>query len=370
MSQPILLTGYPGFEARLLAERILSSEPRALLYCIVAEPDLARAASNLEALPASQRKRVVLLQGDPAGMDLGLSGREYLDLRSRVQRIYHFAPVLSLAAPKGLAAHVNVEGTMEIVQFAQEAPNLRCAVLRSSASVSGSRTGLVAEADLMEGQPFRNEVEQSLAHAERIARRAMAAGAPLAVVRPSMVVGHSTTGEIDRYEGPYTLVLLLLNSPKELALPMPSRGDAALNIVPVDYVVAASHQLGLDARTPGGTYHLVDPTPLPARRVFELLAQAAGQRSPRGHIPSYLARAVLRAPGMDRLLKSPRSFVETLTTPVRYDAANTEELLAGTGISCPPFESYVDRLVGWVRDHARQRRSMPPPAPEDYDPLS
>jgi thioester reductase-like protein len=367
---PILLTGYPGFEARLLAERVLDQEPAALLYCLVAKADAADAASKIDSLAAAQRRRMVLLEGDPAGLDLGLSGKEYLELRARVQRIYHFAPVVSQTAPKDLAAHVNVQSAREIVQLAREAPALRCAVIRSAASVSGSRTGLVTEAELMEGQEFRNDVEGSLAHAERIARRAIAAGAPLAIVRPSLVVGHSVTGEVDRYEGPYTLVLLILNSPSELALPMPARGDAALNLVPVDYVVVAAHRIGLDERSAGGTYHLVDPTPLPARRVFELIAQAAGRRSPRGHIPSYLARAVLRAPGMDRLLKSPRAFVETLTTAVRYDARNTEEILAGTAISCPPFESYVDRLVAWVREHARQRRSIPPPAAEDDDPLS
>jgi hypothetical protein len=185
------------------------------------------------------------------------------------------------------------------------------------------------------------------------------------------VVGHSQTGEIDRYEGPYTLALLILNSPTELALPLPTRGDTALNMVPVDYVVAAAHQIGCDARSPGHTFHLVDPTPLPAKRAFELLAQAGGRRSPKGHIPSYLARAVLRTPGLQRVVKSPRAFVEYLTTPVRYDARSTEELLAGTGINCPPFESYVDRLMAYLREQTRQRRSIPPPrALEDDDPLS
>ncbi|MBI5537397.1 MAG: SDR family oxidoreductase [Deltaproteobacteria bacterium] len=367
----VLLTGYPGFDARLLAQRILSHEPGTLLYCLVSTSDSATTSQHLARLSPDDRARVVLLEGDPAGMDLGLSGKEFLEVRSRIDRIYHFAPLISVTASREQAEYVNVSGMAEVVGLAREASHLRCVVVRSQASVSGSRTGLVTEDELMEGQEFRNPIEETLAHAERIARRAMSKDLPIAVVRPSIVVGHSQTGEVDRFEGPYTLVLLILNSPTELALPMPARGNMALNVVPIDYVVAAAHQIGRDTRAPGRTFHLVDPTPLPARRVFELLAQAAGRRSPRGHIPSYIARAVLRAPGIERFLKSPRAFLEYLTTPVRYDARNAEEILAGTGISCPPFESYVDRLVAWVRDHTRQRRSIRPPRPvEDDDPLS
>jgi thioester reductase-like protein len=367
----VLLTGYPAFEARLLVERILAIEPSTLLFCLVQEADAAAACQAAANLSAPDRSRLVMVQGDPAGMDMGLSGREYLDVRSRVDRIYHFAPILSQTANADQARYGNVDGVCEIINLAREASHLRCVVLRSSASVAGTRTGRVSEDELMEGQQFRNVVEETLARAERIALRAIEKRVPIAVVRPSIVVGHSLTGEVDRYEGPYTLVLLMLNSPTELALPIPARGNVALNLVPVDYVVAASHQIGRDARAAGRTFHLVDPTPLPARRVIELVAQAAGRRGPRGHIPSYLARAVLRAPGIERYLKSPRAFVEYLTTPVRYDAINTEQILAGTGITCPPFESYVDRLVAWVRDHARQRRSMPPPPRvEDDDPLS
>jgi hypothetical protein len=115
----------------------------------------------------------------------------------------------------------------------------------------------------------------------------------------------------------------------------------------------------------------VDPQPLPARRVFELVARASGRRGPRGSIPANLAKAVLRAPGIERIAKSPRAFLETLTTRVTYDARNTEELLSSLSVGeCPPLESYVDKLVQYVQLRMRQRQTERKPEAEIEDPLA
>jgi nucleoside-diphosphate-sugar epimerase len=126
--------------------------------------------------------------------------------------------------------------------------------------------------------------------------------------------------------------------------------------VPIDHVVRAAHAIARDPRAPGRTFHIVDPHPLPARRVFELVAQKCDRPMPRGTFPTNLARALLGAPGLARFAKSPRAFVSQLTTDVRFDANNTLSLLAGTGITCPAFDSYVGALVGYVKARVRERK--------------
>ena len=37
----------------------------------------------------------------------------------------------------------------------------------------------------------------------------------------------------------------------------------------------------------------------------------------------------------------------------------TEQLLADSGVVCPPFEAYADVLVGWVADYERSLRNEP-----------
>jgi nucleoside-diphosphate-sugar epimerase len=201
---------------------------------------------------------------------------------------------------------------------------------------------------------FRNVVEETRFRAEQLMRDAMTQ-LPVTILRPSIVVGDSTTGEIDRMEGPYLLILLMLNSPLELRIPLPGRGDQPLNLVPLDYVIDAGLAIANDGRSAGRTFHLVDENPLTVRRVFELVAEAAGRPKPVGSVPTQLATALLRAPGLQRFSQIPTAFLEQLATDVVYDARNTRELLAGTGLECPLASTYLKVMVDYVRRTQAQR---------------
>ncbi|KYF75150.1 oxidoreductase, partial [Sorangium cellulosum] len=345
----VLITGFPSFIARKMLHHILASEPRTLVYAVVLAKSSLQASAERDALPGADRERLVLLEGDVAAMDLGLSGVEFRQLARELDRIHHLAYVSHAGAERSAAHALNVVGTAEVLELARACGSLQCLVHQSTAFVAGDRTGTVYEDDLEAGQAFRNPVEETRMRAEVLVRRAMR-HVPVAVVRPTTVVGDSTTGEIDRLDGLYLLVLLIMAAPADIAIPMPGRGDVPLNIVPIDFVVRATHAIGLHRLAPRRTFHVADPHPLSARRVFDLVARASGRRAARGHIPSNLAKALLRTPGLERFVRSPRAFVEQLMTPVRYDARNADLVLDGAGIACPPFESYVDVLVGAVQD--------------------
>jgi thioester reductase-like protein len=363
----VLLTGFPSFPARKMCEELLRAERRTLVHAVVHPKFEADARETLDMLPLEQRARVNLIEGDAAAMDLGLSGAEFKALAAEVDRIHHMAQVSYLGADRRLAQQVNVGGAGEILELARACASLKMLVFHSTAQVSGTRTGLVLEGDLDKGQEYRNVVEETLARAEKMMRAAMPK-LPICVVRPTIVVGDSKTGEVDRFDGPYFLILLIVTSPPDIPLPLPGRGDTLLHLVPIDYVVRAAHAIGRDPRARGRTFHVGDPAPLTARRVFELVAAAGGRRIPRGFIPANLTKALLRTPGLDRLAKSPRAFLDALATPVSYSFANTTELLADTDVRCPPFESYVEGLVEYVQHRLREKRARA--APEVEDPLS
>jgi thioester reductase-like protein len=354
-SDVVLVTGFPTFLARRLSLYLLEQEPNALVYAVV-RPKLAKDAElAVSTWPRALRDRFVMLEGDAASMDLGLSGAEFRALTAEVDRIHHAAQVTYLGIDRRSAEQVNVGGANEIVELARACGSLQCLVFHSTAEVAGDRTGVVRESELEAGQRFATYVAKTRARAEKIIRLSMSE-IPIAVVRPATIVGDSETGEIDRFDGPYLLILLIVSSPAEIAIPLPGRGDVALQLVPIDYVVRAAHAIGRDRRSPGRTFHLVDPHPATARRVFELVARASERPSPRGFIPTNLTKALLRTPGLERFAKSPRAFLERLATPVTYEASNTDEILAGTGIVCPSFESYANPLVSYVRDRVRERR--------------
>lgn len=349
----LLLTGLPSLYARKMLAQILEAEPRALVYAVVLPRFAARAAAQVEELGG--KDRVILLEGDVTAMDLGLSGAEIRQLAREVDRIHHVAHASYVGLDRKAAASLNVTGTAEVIELARACGSLSCLVHHSTAMVAGDRRGVVYEDELDSGQGFRSVIEETRMRAEVAARRAMRE-VPIAVVRPTILVGDSTTGEVERLDGLYVLVLLIIAAPAELAIPLPGRGDAPLNVVPMDFVVRAAHAIGRSRGAAGRTFHLADPHPLSARRVLELIARASGRRAARGHIPSNLAKALLRAPGVDRLVRSPRAFLEQLMTPVRYDTRNTEQILAGSGVSCPPFDAYVDTLVHAVEELLRERK--------------
>jgi len=356
----VLLTGFPSFHARRLLEELLRPDRgdrgSTFVHAVVQTNSLPRARDALDALPFEQRSRVNLLEGDAAAMDLGLSGSELRTLTREVDRIHHAAQISYLGADRKVAEHVNVDAVREVLELARMCPSLKCLVAHSTTQVAGDRHGVVLEAELKVGQGFHNVVEETRARGERMLRAAMDQ-VPIAVLRPSIVVGDSTTGEIDRFDGPYLLVVLILTAPPDFALPLPGRGDAPLPLVPVDYVAKAACAIGRDARAPGRTFHLVDPAPLPARRVFELVAQMGGRRSPRGFIPANVTRALLRAPGLERFARSPRGLLQTLGADVSFDAQNTAEILRGTDIRCPRIETYIGRLVEYVQLRLREKRA-------------
>lgn len=351
-----LITGFPSsFLAVRVLRKVLATERRAVT-CVVQEKFRAQAETIVAGLDAEARGRVSLLEGDVTAMDLGLSGAELRALTAELEVIHHCAAVTWLGADRKLAERVNVGGTREVVEVAEAAEGRARVVHWSTALVSGARRGYVLEDELDASAGFRNVIEETRYRAEAMLQSARKR-VPVTVLRPAVVVGDSQTGEIDRLEGPYLLILLMLNAPADLRIPLPGRGDVPLHLVPIDWVVEVGCTIARDPRSAGRTFHLVDPHPLTAQGVFERIAREVGRPMPRGSVPARLASALMRAPGLGRLAHVPRAFLEQLATEVVYDARNTMELLGESAPPCPPFERYVGAMVEAVRRREAERRA-------------
>jgi nucleoside-diphosphate-sugar epimerase len=216
--------------------------------------------------------------------------------------------------------------------------------VHSSALVSGNRTGLVGEDELARGQSFPDAVTETLARAERMARRAMA-DLPLVVLRPTHVVGDAASGETGDLDGLYVLFLHLLSSPDDWGSDLEPHIDLPLDMIPVDYLVRAAHHLGRGAAHARRTYHLANPRPPSVRRVAELVRASVERVYPGVAVAPSTMRAFLSAPAARLFARGPKAVIETLATRARYDTHHADEVLRPVGIACPPFEAYVDALV-------------------------
>ena len=373
-SKVVLLTGLPtNFLARKLLAHLLEHSTHHI-KCVVTDAQHAPAHELIQTTPGFAADRVDLIRGDITAMDFGMAGTRFVALARSIDVIQHCVASSTGGVSRDAEQRTYLGSTGEVLELAlASAGRLQRLVHWGSALLSQPVHGRASEAALIRPESFRNTADQARFQAEQLLRDSMAR-VPITVLRPSILVGDSHTGEGDPLGGMYLLMLLMLSSPVDLRLPLPGRGEQPLNLVPIDYVLHAGMTIADDSRSTGRTFHLVDDHPLSVRRVFELMADATERPGPSGKLPTNLASVLLRTPGLERFSHIPRAFLEQLAGEVIYDSRNTRELLAGTHIECPNAASYIKRLVDYVKrdQQARVKRKSArrdPHFEEMLDPL-
>lgn len=350
----VFLTGFPGFLGARLLPRILERDPDTRALCLI-QPKFAglSRAKRDEIVAAHPRLsgRIELVEGDIArqGLGVGLGA----DRMRQVREVYHLAAIYDLAVSQDAARKVNVEGTRNVLDFAEDCPSLDRFQYVSTCYVSGRYAGVFGEEDLDKGQSFQNHYEETKFLAEVDVQDRMAGGMPASVYRPAIVVGDSRTGETQKYDGPYVIIRFLLRQPRVAVLP--KIGDPSkyrVNVVPSDFVLdALAHLSGLEGSR-DRVYQLADPNPLTVDEMIDLVAEVTDRKVIRLPTPAKLAKgAIAYLPFVERWLQIPAESVDYFTHPTHYTSTHTQEDLAGSGIACPPFATYVRNLVRFVREN-------------------
>src|SRR4051812_6607479 len=201
--------------------------------------------------------RIEVLAGDIAERDLGLDDDTCKRLESDTTAAYHLAAIYNLAVPYDLAQKVNVGGTGNILGLLRRCEKLERLNYVSTAYVAGDRHGVVYEHELNQGQAFKNHYESTKFQAEVWVRELMDE-IPTTIYRPAIVVGHSKTGETQKFDGPYYMLRTVAFAQSK-HMPIPEfAGDAPFNVVPVDFVLDALAVADDDPELVGETLHLVD----------------------------------------------------------------------------------------------------------------
>jgi len=357
------VTGGTGFLGRYLIGRLLKR--KGTIHVLVrkgSEKKFETIAGNM----GWDRKRVLPVEGDLAKAKLGLSAAQVKALNGKVNHFFHLAAIYDLSADAESQRVANIEGTRHAIELAT-AIGAGTFHHTSSIAVAGLYSGvfredMFAEAEGLDKDPYFRTKHDS----EGLVRKACKI--PYRIYRPSFIVGHSKTGEIDKIDGPYYLFTLIKKIRSMLPQWMPTLGieGGRMNLVPVDYVADAmdhiAHKRGLD----GHTFHLVDPKPLRIGEVMNTFARAAHapEMSMRldarmlAVVPAPIRSAVFNLPPVKRLtnvmlkdLGIPRQIVSNINYPTRFDSRETERALKGSGIAVPELESYAWRLWDYWERH-------------------
>jgi len=343
MSGAILLTGATGFLGMDVLARLIEREHEQVVVLIRARDDagarerLAQVLARLYDHAPAAAERVRAMRGDLLEPALGLSARDRAALVASVDRIVHCAASISFDLPLAQAREVNVQGVARVLELARAIAaggSLRRVVHVSTAYVSGRHEGEFGEEDLDVGQQFRNTYERSKHEAEKLARAGAADGLPLAIARPSIVVGHRSSGWTPAFN---VLYWPMRAFERGLLKEVPAREDSIVDIVPVDYVTDGLLAL-LDDPHAHGVHNLVAAErALTARELDELHCALSG-REP-----------VRFTPAGAGLPAGTETFVPYFDVRCRFTDARAKALLARAGVEKPDPRDYLEALIAYAR---------------------
>jgi nucleoside-diphosphate-sugar epimerase len=273
----------------------------------------------------------------PAGVDpvpgdltqprLGLGAAAYRDLARQVDVIVHAAAVTDFGAGAAATAGLNVRGTQRVLELAAA----------GGATVHHLSTAFVARAALT-----RQDVRDAAANPAHYLASKQAAeqlvrgcGLPVTILRPSVVLGHSRTGAVSRFQGLHGLMAAILRG----ALPLlPLDPAARIDTIPTDVLgraLAGLVRAGVDR----GEYWLTaGPAALTTAQIIEVIVEA-GERCGLAPVRPRLVRPDM----VDRLIRP--VFIDPLPPRVRRqfdDMMAMTALFAGT----EPFRSDLALVPG------------------------
>jgi len=357
------VTGATGFIGKRLVAKLLA-RPDAVVYFLtraIEEPRL----QDLYAYWDCDEKRVIPIVGDLTEDELGIAKPDSRKLKGKIDHFFHLAALYDLKASAEDQQRVNVDGTRNTVRLAEQIGSKHFDLV-SSIAAAGLFEGLFREDMFDEAENLDNPYFRTKHDSEAIVRRECKV--PWRIFRPAIVVGDSQTGEMDKIDGPYYFFKLIQKMRKMFPSWMPTIGieGGRINVVPVDFVVAAldhiAHQEGQD----GNCFHLTDPTPMRVGDLLNTFARAA--HAPEmamrvnaallGFIPRSVRKAMFALTPVRRIrnavmkdLGLPDDVLDFINYPTRFDCRETQRALKGSGIAVPPLDSYAWRLWDYSERH-------------------
>jgi thioester reductase-like protein len=245
---------------------------------------------------------------------------------------------------------VNAGGTRNVVELAHTLPHLRQFHHVSTCYVAGKREGVILETELRHDAGYRNYYEESKYLAELEVESAKK-DLPVTIHRPAVVCGDSKTGETGKYDGVYYLIHYLLRWPSVLSMINIGNHEVSLNLVPVNFVVDAMAALAFEERAIGKSLQLADPSPLSTYQLFNSIAKSIDGRRSKITAPAKWVRFFLMLPPSPKITGLPHHAVPYFFVKQIYDTTQAQQMLAPHGIRCPPFETYVDRIVSFAEQN-------------------
>lgn len=267
------------------------------------------------------------VRGDLRRPSLGLSSATRRRLARQVDAVVHCAAVTDFNADPADVQRINVDGTRAVADLAADAG----VPLYYLSTAFVARTGHALD-DTGDAAADPGPYLRSKHAAEQLVRES---GATATIIRPSLVIGDSRSGEMAKFQGLHALAGAILRGMLPL---VPLRAEDRIDMVPQDRLAGAIAAL-VDAGTTGGEYWITaGDRALTAQDTVDLTVQA-GRRVGVAVDPPRLVDPEM----VDRLIRP--VFVEPLPDAARrrFDDLTAMTALFTTGAALP---SNLDEVTG------------------------
>jgi nucleoside-diphosphate-sugar epimerase len=341
-------TGFPGFICNQLIREVLrQNNYEGNIYVLVLPAMVEKAEKERETIITElgikgDTFRIVV--GDITEEGLSISTESHLYLVEKVTHVYHLAAIYDLAVPHDIAYRVNVMGTVNVNKWVKSLPNLKRYVYFSTAYVVGKREGTLYETELIVPESFKNHYEKTKFEAELLVDE-LKKGIPITIIRPGIVKGHSQTGETIKFDGPYFIMNFLERLKFLPVIPRLGKGEAFVNLVPIDYIIQATAFLSVADKAEGKTYHLTDPKPYRASELYEMIMKEMLNKKPSGTLPMAVGKAFLSIKFLRKFLRVEKEALDYFTWMGHFDCTQAVKDLEGSGIACPDFKEGIKAMT-------------------------
>ncbi|WP_224278900.1 type I polyketide synthase [Streptomyces sp. LS1784] len=351
----VLLTGATGFLGAYLLRDLLRTT-RATVHCLVRGTDEADARARLrknlewyEFWDGIDTDRLSVVVGDLAQPLLGLAPERFDALARSVDSVYHAAATVNGLYPYSALKDANVTGTAEILRLAARHRTVPVHHVSSTgvfAAEAAPGTALRVTDPPGPAEALSSGYRQTKLVAEQIIELARGRGLPVSIYRVDEISGDSERGFCQTHD----FVWLSMKGIVQAGA-VPENPAGIFHLVPVDHVSAAILRLSRDDRAAGRNHHLANGTHLPFSEMTESL-RSLGYRLDELRWDAWVQR--IRADRDNAMVPMIDAFESTIYSGRNHylsvDTSQTRELLAGTGVDCPPmtrelFEKYVGFFV-------------------------
>ena len=361
-----VLTGVTGFLGRELLQQMLARNPEEHVIVLV-RPSRGRSAADrladllqrVYADPEARsdaERRVQAVEADLTRENPDLAETITRRVEGHRSRVIHGAASVAFDLPIKKAREVNVEGTRRMLTLAEgmaRVSEFEGFGYISTAFVAGERSGTVFERELDVGQSFTNTYEQSKCEAEKLVG-SYQDRLPIRIFRPSIVAGHSSSGETSSFK---VLYWPLKAFARRLVLCIPGDPESCYDIVPVDFVAEALLHIAERQDSSGGCYHLTSGRTFTLQRAVDLAAEFFEVR----RIPPFVSPrrfyafirpilfVTLIGPAR-RVLTTGDLYIPYLSKKLVFDNQNTMAALEGSGLKVPDVESYLKTVYHYAKE--------------------